>query len=32
MILKAELRRGDVAMIDVENGAIVVDAVSPSER
>ena len=33
MILKAELRRGDVATIDVENGEIVVDAVSPaSER
>ncbi|MFO0740299.1 MAG: ATP-dependent Clp protease ATP-binding subunit [Labilithrix sp.] len=30
MILKAELRRGDVATIDVENGEIVVDAVSPA--
>ena len=30
MILKAELRRGDVATVDVENGEIIVDAVSPA--
>jgi ATP-dependent Clp protease ATP-binding subunit ClpC len=30
LILKGELRRGDVAMIDVENGAIIVDAVTPA--
>ena len=29
MILKGQLHRGDVAMIDVENGRLVVDAVSP---
>jgi ATP-dependent Clp protease ATP-binding subunit ClpC len=29
LILKGELRRGDVAMVDVEDGAVVVDAVSP---
>ena len=29
MILKGELRRGDVATVDVESGAIVVDAVTP---
>ncbi len=29
MILKGELRRGDVAMVEVENGALVVDAVTP---
>jgi ATP-dependent Clp protease ATP-binding subunit ClpC len=29
MILRGELRRGDIATVDVENGAIVVDAVSP---
>jgi ATP-dependent Clp protease ATP-binding subunit ClpC len=30
MILKGMLKRGDVAMVDVEDGAIVVDAVTPS--
>ncbi|MDB4940588.1 MAG: ClpA/B family protein [Labilithrix sp.] len=30
MILKGELSRGDVATIDVENGSIVVDAVTPA--
>ncbi len=29
MILKGELRRGDVAMIEVEDGTLVVDAVTP---
>ena len=29
MILKGELRRGDVAIVEVEDGAIVVDAVTP---
>jgi ATP-dependent Clp protease ATP-binding subunit ClpC len=29
MILRGELRRGDIATVDVENGTIVVDAVSP---
>ncbi len=29
MILKGQLRRGDVATVDVEGGAIVVDAVTP---
>jgi ATP-dependent Clp protease ATP-binding subunit ClpC len=29
MLLKGELRRGDVALVEVENGAIVVDAVTP---
>jgi ATP-dependent Clp protease ATP-binding subunit ClpC len=29
MILKGELSRGDVAMVDVENGSVVVDAVRP---
>ncbi|HVH43254.1 MAG TPA: ATP-dependent Clp protease ATP-binding subunit, partial [Labilithrix sp.] len=29
MILKGELHRGDVALVDVENGTIVVDAVTP---
>jgi ATP-dependent Clp protease ATP-binding subunit ClpC len=29
LILKGELRRGDVATVDVENGAIIVDAVTP---
>jgi ATP-dependent Clp protease ATP-binding subunit ClpC len=29
MILKGELQRGDVATIDVENGEIIVDAVTP---
>ena len=32
MILKGELERGDVAMIDVEHGKIVVDAVRPHAR
>jgi ATP-dependent Clp protease ATP-binding subunit ClpC len=31
MILRAELARGDVATVDVEDGAIVVDAVTPSD-
>lgn len=30
MVLKGMLRRGDVAMVDVEGGKIVVDAVTPS--
>ena len=30
MLLKGELERGDVATIDVENGEIVVDAISPA--
>ncbi|HEX4517738.1 MAG TPA: ATP-dependent Clp protease ATP-binding subunit, partial [Polyangiaceae bacterium] len=30
MILRAEIARGDVITIDAENGAIVVDAVTPS--
>jgi ATP-dependent Clp protease ATP-binding subunit ClpC len=30
MILRGELSRGDVATVDVEDGAIVVDAVTPS--
>ncbi len=29
LLLKGELRRGDVALVEVENGAIVVDAVTP---
>ena len=29
LILKGELRRGDVALVEVEDGAIVVDAVTP---
>ncbi|MBX3230510.1 MAG: ATP-dependent Clp protease ATP-binding subunit [Labilithrix sp.] len=29
MLLKGELRRGDVATVDVEDGAIIVDAVTP---
>ncbi len=29
MLLKGELDRGDIATVDVENGVIVVDAVSP---
>ncbi|WXB20320.1 ATP-dependent Clp protease ATP-binding subunit [Pendulispora albinea] len=29
MLLRAELRRGDVATVDVEEGALVVDAVTP---
>ena len=32
MILKGQLGRGDVATIDVENGKIVVDAVTPIRR
>lgn len=32
MILRGDLRRGDVALVDVENGALVVDAVRPSKR
>jgi ATP-dependent Clp protease ATP-binding subunit ClpC len=32
MILKGELARGDVAMVDVENGRLVVDAVRPRAR
>jgi ATP-dependent Clp protease ATP-binding subunit ClpC len=32
MILKGELERGDVAMVDVEHGKIVVDAVRPRGR
>lgn len=31
LLLKGELRRGDVALVDVEDGAIVVDAVTPAE-
>lgn len=31
MILKGMLSRGDVAMVDVENGSIVVDAVTPEK-
>jgi hypothetical protein len=30
MILRDELSRGDVAMVDAEGGTIVVDAVTPS--
>jgi ATP-dependent Clp protease ATP-binding subunit ClpC len=30
MLLKGELSRGDVALVEVENGAIVVDAVTPT--
>ena len=30
MILRGEISRGDIATIDVEDGAIVVDAVTPS--
>ena len=30
MILRGELSRGDVATVDAEGGAIVVDAVTPS--
>lgn len=30
LILKGELRRGDVAMVDVEDGQIIVDAVTPT--
>jgi ATP-dependent Clp protease ATP-binding subunit ClpC len=29
MLLKGELERGDVALVEVENGALVVDAVTP---
>ena len=29
MILKGELRRGDVALVDVEDGELIVDAVTP---
>jgi ATP-dependent Clp protease ATP-binding subunit ClpC len=32
MILRGDLQHGDVAMIDVENGKIVVDAVRPRRR
>jgi ATP-dependent Clp protease ATP-binding subunit ClpC len=32
MILRGELRRGDVATVDVEDGRIVVDAVTPDAR
>jgi ATP-dependent Clp protease ATP-binding subunit ClpC len=32
MILRGELARGDVATVDVEDGAIVVDAVRPRRR
>ncbi|MBX3214495.1 MAG: AAA family ATPase [Labilithrix sp.] len=31
LLLKGELQRGDVALVDVEGGAIVVDAVTPTE-
>jgi ATP-dependent Clp protease ATP-binding subunit ClpC len=31
MLLKGELQRGDVALVEVENGAIVVDAVTPGK-
>jgi hypothetical protein len=30
MILKGELKRGDVALVEVEGGAIVVDAITPT--
>jgi ATP-dependent Clp protease ATP-binding subunit ClpC len=32
MILRGEVRRGDVATVDVENGKLVVDAVTPAAR
>jgi ATP-dependent Clp protease ATP-binding subunit ClpC len=32
MLLRGELRRGDVATVDVESGKIVVDAVTPDAR
>jgi ATP-dependent Clp protease ATP-binding subunit ClpC len=32
MILRGELSRGDVATVDVEDGAIIVDAVTPRAR
>jgi ATP-dependent Clp protease ATP-binding subunit ClpC len=32
MILRGELARGDVALVDVEEGRVVVDAVRPRER
>jgi ATP-dependent Clp protease ATP-binding subunit ClpC len=32
MVLRGELRRGDVATVDVEDGRIVVDAVRPGKR
>ncbi len=32
MILRKELVRGDVALVDVEDGALLVDAVRPSKR